>query len=162
MEFLPTRQRPAPAPESAGRQLLVRRALATGVDAVACYVVGVAPVIYVALLLSPSFGRLGEGTIAVSLGLLVAVYLTYCFTFEWLYGRTPGKTMFGLIVITENSEHIGLKESAIRNTLRYVDVLGVPPVVYVVGVASALVSPTGQRIGDRFAHTLVARSSGRL
>lgn len=161
MEFLPTRQRPAPEPESASRQLLLRRALATGVDAAVCYAVGVAPIIYLALLASTAFGRLGQGAIAISLGLLIPVYLTYCFAFEWLYGRTPGKTMLGLIVVTEGGDHIGFKQSAIRNILRYIDILGLPPAVYVVGLVSALVSPTAQRIGDRLADTVVARSSGR-
>jgi len=56
----------------------------------------------------------------------------------------------------EDGSQCTLRASAVRNLLRYVDLLGVPPLV--VGLASALVTG-GRRIGDHAADTIVVRST---
>lgn len=156
----PSATPPEPSLETASRRLLVDRALATVIDLALCYVAVVAPVVYVLLIASPDFGRLGPVAVAASLGLLVPIYLTYSFAFEWRYSRTPGKVNRSLMVATTDGEPCTLRASAIRNLLRYVDGLGVPPVVYLVGLVVALSSDRGRRLGDRAGDTVVVRPVG--
>ncbi|WP_139173549.1 RDD family protein [Natrialba sp. SSL1] len=157
-DLWPTSQPPTPRLETAGRQLLVDRALAAMLDLLLCYVVFVAPLVYIALLVSPQFGALGPVAVAISLALLVPINLTYTFLFEWKYSRTPGKVARSLMVTTAAGEPCTLRASAVRNLCRYIDGLGIPPVLYAVGLLTAGVSSTGQRVGDRAADTVVVRS----
>ena len=69
-------------------------------------------------------------------------------------GRTPGKRLAGLRVMTAGGEPVGLVTSAIRNVLRIVDIL---PTGYGVGVVSIFVTKRNQRIGDLVAGTVVVR-----
>ncbi|ELY99297.1 RDD domain-containing protein [Natrialba asiatica DSM 12278] len=137
------------------------RALAAGIDLGLCYVLLVAPISYVVLSVLPVLEAQGPVAVAISLGILVPVNLTYAFVFEWRYSRTPGKVARSLMVTTAEGEPCTLRASAVRNLLRYVDGLGVPPLLYAVGVLASAVSPSGQRVGDRLADTVVVRS-GRL
>ena len=49
---------------------------------------------------------------------------------------------------------INLRSSVLRNVLRIVDIL---PENYVVGLVSMLLSPSGERLGDHVAGTIVIR-----
>lgn len=156
--FLPTRIPPSAALGTAGtRSVLVDRAAAAGIDLAICYVLLELPVIYLISELFPGrFEALGTAGLALSLAFLVPVYITYSFFFEWRFSRTPGKVNRRLVVATADGAPCTLRASAIRNLLRYVDLLGVPPLV--VGLVSAVVSPSGRRIGDVAAGTLVVRA----
>jgi uncharacterized RDD family membrane protein YckC len=68
-------------------------------------------------------------------------------------GMTLGKRMVGIRVVDEEGDFAGFGASIVRNLLRVVDGL----FFYLVGAIFALTSPRGQRLGDRPAHTLVAR-----
>lgn len=79
----------------------------------------------------------------------------YFVFFELIWnGQTPGKRIIGLRVIRTGGYPIDLLSSAVRNLVRYVDIL---PGSYTVGVFSMLLSRQWQRLGDYAAGTLVVR-----
>jgi len=72
---------------------------------------------------------------------------------EWLWrGQTLGKKVMRLRVVDERGLRITFGQIALRNLLRFVDVL---PAAYFVGGTAALFSRRGQRLGDLAAGTLV-------
>jgi uncharacterized RDD family membrane protein YckC/thioredoxin-like negative regulator of GroEL len=95
-------------------------------------------------------------------GLIVG---TLCFTlFEWLYGATPGKLLLGLRVVKVTGQRCGLARALVRSILRPVDVLysGIAAIVngfsFGLPVLRFMEAPLCQRIGDKVAGTIVARS----
>ncbi len=86
----------------------------------------------------------------VRLGLVV-LYFTVA---EGAMGRTLGKAILGIEVRGENGGAITWKQSVVRNVTRLVDEM---PALYLLGLASILIGPRRQRVGDRFARTLVVR-----
>jgi len=96
-------------------------------------------------------------------GLLVALFVVAQFIVETGYfifwemvtnGRSPGKMLVGLRVVRRDGLAINLRCSVLRNVLRIVDIL---PENYVVGLISMLLSPSGERLGDHLAGTIVIR-----
>jgi len=72
---------------------------------------------------------------------------------EWMWqGRTIGKRVLRLRVVDERGLRLRFSQVAMRNLLRFVDVL---PAAYLVGGVAALASRKGQRLGDLAAGTLV-------
>jgi len=153
----PTRQRPEPDLDTTeNRSVLLDRGIATVLDLLVSYLLLEIPVLYVVSELAPAaFDALGGAAVILSLVLLLPVYVTYAFAFEWRYGRTPGKVNRGLVVVMAGGEDCTARAAALRNLLRYVDLAGLPPLV--VGVVVALVSD-GRRVGDLVAGTVVVRS----
>ena len=95
--------------------------------------------------------------------MLLAAFLLVQFLIEWGYflffelamgGRSPGKRALGLRVLRDGGRPIGLRESFVRNALRFVDML---PANYVVGLVTMVMSPEGKRLGDIAAGTVVVR-----
>ena len=82
---------------------------------------------------------------------LVVLYFTVA---EGATGRTLGKAILGIEVRGENGGAITWKQSVVRNVARLVDEM---PFFYLLGLVSILIGPRGQRVGDRFARTLVVR-----
>jgi uncharacterized RDD family membrane protein YckC len=138
--------------ESAGkRSVVVDRVLAAVIDLVVAYVLVEMPLIYgLSVVFPTTFQSLGAVAIQLSLVLLLPVWSTYSFAFEWQFARTPGKVARRLLVVTEAGEPCPLLPAAIRNLARYVDVLGV-------GVLLPLVAD-GRRVGDYLAGTRVVRT----
>lgn len=155
--LLPTTKRPTPdLATAADRAVLFDRAIAVLIDLLVCYVLLELPVVYVLLeLFGDEYARISGAVPLLSLAVLVPLYLTYSFAFEWRYGRTPGKVNRGLVVVMADGAPCTLRASAVRNLLRYVDVLGVPPLVVGLVVAAA---SGGRRVGDRVAGTVVVRT----
>jgi len=153
--LLPSRPPPVPALERAGNRGHLRdRAVATWIDVAVCYLTFVVPITFVpALLSAPPRAALNYPLLVLSVLLLVPIHMTYAFAFEWQYSRTPGKVARGLTVATVDGQPLSVWDSAVRNLFRYVDLLPGP---YLVGLASALLSERGQRVGDRAAGTVVA------
>lgn len=90
----------------------------------------------------------------VLLTLLVA--WSYFIVLEWLWeGRTLGKRMFGLRVISADGSPASFTAVLIRNLLRIVDFL---PALYGLGLLAIVVSPRSQRLGDLAAGTFVVRA----
>jgi uncharacterized RDD family membrane protein YckC len=138
-----------------GTEILVSRGTAAVIDLLICYFLIETPILYVIdVTFRQRVAELG-GLVVVSLALLVPLYLTYSFGFEWRYGRTPGKVNRGLLVVMEDGSECTLQASAVRNLLRYVDYLGVPPLV--VGLVVAL-KTGGKRVGDLAGDTVVVRT----
>lgn len=155
--FQPTKKRPTPAMDTVGdRGIIGQRGAAAAIDLAVCYFLIETPILYVVdFLFRSRVDQLG-GVVLVSVLLLFPLYITYSFGFEWRYGRTPGKVNRGLVVTMEDGSHCTARASAVRNILRYVDLL---PVVlpYAIGVATAVVTD-GQRAGDLAADTVVVRT----
>ncbi len=94
-------------------------------------------------------------TIGIWVMLDLFVTTTYFLTFETLFrGRTPGKRMTRLRVVSEGGSVLGWRQSLLRNLLRTVDSL---PTGYVVGFVAMLSSKRMQRLGDLVAGTIVIR-----
>jgi uncharacterized RDD family membrane protein YckC len=83
------------------------------------------------------------------------VFAGYDVLFEvFNFGRTPGKRLNGLRVVRVDGSPVAFFTSAVRNVLRLVDIL---PGMYLVGIATILVTRQNQRLGDVAAGTLVVR-----
>lgn len=156
--LLPTRRQPAPALGTAADwRVLADRVVATLLDLVICFLFLEAPVVYLLGELFPAqYQDLGGFIIVTTLVALLPIYVTYAFVFEWRYGRTPGKVNRRLLVVMADGSQCTLRGSAVRNLARYVDLLGVPPLVLGVVV---MLSSDGRRIGDHLAGTVVVRST---
>lgn len=108
-----------------------------------------------------AIGRISESTGLWGCALLLlaafALYYGYFLLFEALdNGRTPGKRLVGLRVIGDDGRPLTVQQAIVRNLVRIVDSL---PGVYGIGIASALLSPRAQRLGDLAAGTVVVRES---
>lgn len=103
------------------------------------------------LTLSSYLNAFGEGIFFVSMFLLEWFYPVL---FEVLWnGRTPGKNVFGIVVIHDDGTPVKWSASFIRNTLRAADFF---PFMYATGFVSTLLNREGRRLGDLVAGTVVA------
>lgn len=130
----------------------VRRGLAWLLDAA----VRLAILLLVGIVLGFSTA-FSEGGLGLKSGLL----LLLVFLLEWGYfvgsemlmsGRSLGKKVLGLRVVTMHGLPVGLGDSVLRNLLRGADFL---PVGYVLGVLCMLLDSKFRRLGDLVADTLV-------
>ena len=78
--------------------------------------------------------------------------MAYYAVLEGLFGATVGKRLAGLRVTDLEGRRIGWQAAILRNVARLLDVL---PVLYLLGGFLTLSSRQHQRLGDRFAGTLV-------
>ncbi len=93
-------------------------------------------------------------------GLFVLVTLlvgwSYFVLLEWLWeGRTLGKHLFGLRVISADGSPASFTAVLIRNLVRVVDFL---PAFYGLGLLAIVLSSRSQRLGDLAAGTFVVRA----
>jgi hypothetical protein len=92
---------------------------------------------------------------AVSVVSYFVISVVYAIVLEWRWrGQTIGKRLFGLRVIDVHGLRLQLPQIAIRNLLRFVDML---PFFYLVGGLTAVFSRNAQRLGDMAANTIVTR-----
>lgn len=155
LDIIPSKSPPPPNMETASPALLGKRGLATAFDVAFCYFTFDAVVFASVIGLFPEWSAANSDVLFVnSMILLIPIYLTFVFVMEWRFARTPGKMWQGLMVTTMDGELPSLTQSAVRNIVRYVDWL---PVFFVLGWLLARRSPSGQRLGDRLAGTLVVR-----
>ncbi len=96
-------------------------------------------------------------------GMILALFILVQFIVETGYfifwemvanGRSPGKRALGLRVVRRDGLPLDLRSSIVRNLMRIVDLL---PANYCVGLASILLSPQCERLGDHVAGTIVIR-----
>jgi uncharacterized RDD family membrane protein YckC len=129
----------------------VTRALAWSVDAAAIGMLSM-----MAAKLSQVFGAVSSdfaGALGVILYFVISV--GYGILLEWRWrGQTLGKRVMGLRVVDAQGLRLQLPQIAVRNFLRFVDIL---PALYLVGGAAAFLSRRCQRLGDLAANTIVAR-----
>jgi uncharacterized RDD family membrane protein YckC len=129
----------------------VTRALAWAVDAAAIAFAGMllAQVGKLVSKVSPDVAG------AISVAGYFAISVVYAIVLEWRWrGQTIGKRLFGLRVIDMHGLRLQLPQIAIRNLLRFVDML---PFFYLVGGLTAVFSRNCQRLGDMAANTIVTR-----
>jgi len=134
-----------------------RRALAYVVDLVVCYgvVLVIALVVVLAFMGDRTTKDLGTAAKAGS-----GVVLLALFAAQWIYfvvleartGRSVGKRVMGVRVVTTTGRPIGWRSAALRNLLRAADAL---PTGYLVGFASMAITSRFQRVGDLVAGTMV-------
>lgn len=86
--------------------------------------------------------------------LAITIILSYFIVLEGLFGKTVGKRLFGIVVVSRDGSAITMRQSAVRNLLRVVDGL----LNYVVGLIVMLLGEDRQRLGDLAAGTLVVRA----
>jgi uncharacterized membrane protein SpoIIM required for sporulation/uncharacterized RDD family membrane protein YckC len=98
----------------------------------------------------------GPWVIAILIASLFALFWGYYVLFEALWdGQTPGKRRLGLRVVRDGGYSITFAASAVRNLMRIVDLQ--PGLSYGIGMISAILSPSGKRLGDYAAGTIVVR-----
>ena len=107
---------------------------------------------------------LGLTTLLADPQLAGGAFMLVAFFGEWFYpvlfevykeGRTPGKMVMKLSVVTENGSPVGWHGAMLRNLLRVVDFL---PLFYGFGLVAILFNRRFQRLGDMVAGTLVVYS----
>jgi membrane protease YdiL (CAAX protease family)/uncharacterized RDD family membrane protein YckC len=81
---------------------------------------------------------------------LFSVAFNYFWVAEWKFGKTLGKAIVSIHVTTEDGERLRFGPATVRNIMRLVDVFGIGPIM--IGN-----SERHQRLGDRFAHSIVVR-----
>jgi uncharacterized RDD family membrane protein YckC len=94
------------------------------------------------------------GLAAAALGLWLALAIGYHTLLEWRYGRTIGKALVSIRVVSDDGTPPSLWSALVRNVARLVDWL---PLLYAVGIVAVLVSDSSGRIGDRLGGTAVVR-----
>lgn len=82
------------------------------------------------------------------------IAIAYYILLEGIAGGTIGKFVTGIRVVNEDGTKLDWSGAVVRNVARIVDAF---PYVfpYLVGAISVWVSPTQQRLGDRWANTVV-------
>ena len=81
---------------------------------------------------------------------LFSAWFNYFWFTEWKWGKTIGKAVVSIHVTGEDGGRPGFGPTTVRNVLRLVDILAIGPIL----IAN---SERHQRLGDRFAHTIVVR-----
>jgi uncharacterized RDD family membrane protein YckC len=148
-------------PGTAGAGAEPRRKYATGRRIVAA-LIDFIPLIGLYVLMVVAFGDVtsGENQFSVDLSggpllLYLLLSLAYFVVLEALTGRTVGKMIMGLQVVSLDGEPYDLAACLIRNVLRIVDGL---PAFYIVGLISVAVTSKKQRLGDLAAGTTVVEA----
>jgi uncharacterized RDD family membrane protein YckC len=89
-----------------------------------------------------------------ALGSLAVLTSLYFCVLEGLFAATIGKSAAKLTVLKSNGDSRCFSASFKRNLLRFVDWF---PLLYIVGAIAILLSSDRQRIGERFAGTVVTQ-----
>jgi uncharacterized RDD family membrane protein YckC len=101
---------------------------------------------------------LGQWVIALFILAEGVVSIGYFLLFEYLWnGSTPGKRVVRIRVIRNDGRPISFIDSALRNVLRFVDLIGG---VYPVGLVAMFIDSRNRRLGDLAAGTLVVEDAG--
>ena len=124
----------------------LRRILAFLLDGVLIGVLGL-PFI----LLGPVAGDL---ITLLFLSVYVLIGLVYALLLEGLLGYTPGKYLFGLVVVKSDGSQCTITASVIRNLAWIIDTL---PTLNLVAMVSIYLTEKDQRVGDLVADTVVAK-----
>jgi uncharacterized RDD family membrane protein YckC len=96
---------------------------------------------------------LGQWTIAAAILVYGCISMGYFILFEYLWnGATPGKRSQYIRVIRADGRPLSLFDSAVRNILRFVDILGD---IYPLGLVVMFLDPRHRRLGDLTAGTFV-------
>lgn len=98
-------------------------------------------------------GSTGQWLIALAILLYGLITIGYFILFEFLWsGSTPGKRSQHIRVIRSDGRPVSFVDAALRNILRFVDILGD---AYPVGLVFMFLDSRHRRLGDLAAGTLV-------
>ncbi len=98
-------------------------------------------------------GTVGQWLIALAILVYGIITIGYFILFEFLWsGSTPGKRSQHIRVIRNDGRPVSFVDAALRNILRFVDIVGS---VYPVGLAFMFVDSRNRRLGDLATGTLV-------
>ena len=157
----PSKPQPGPPPEpgratvARGEDLLGLRIAATSIDLAILLVVSVVLGVTIgeASVEGANFSyNLGGSGVAA----FIALAFVYYFGLEATIGRTVGKLLLGLKVISEDGDRADVVAVAVRTVLRVVDWL---PLMYLTGFVAAMATGIRrQRLGDLVAETVVVRA----
>ncbi len=109
------------------------------------------------------FRNIGRGSVGIMvtfmpfiLALLWMLVVVLVFSFlEGRYGRTPGKWIAGICVLSTNLRPCGFGRAIIRNLLKFVDGF----FNFLVAVLVTALTENWQRVGDLAAGTIVVRTT---
>jgi uncharacterized RDD family membrane protein YckC len=89
------------------------------------------------------------------------IAIAYYVLLEGIAGGTLGKFLTGIRVVNEDGTKLGWSGAVVRNVARVVDAFPyfLP---YLVGAVSVWASPTNQRLGDRWANSVVVTKESLL
>lgn len=89
------------------------------------------------------------------------IAIAYYVLLEGIAGGTIGKFVTGIRVVNQDGTKLRWSGAVVRNVARVVDAFpyGLP---YLVGAISVWASPTRQRLGDRWADTVVVTKASML
>ena len=140
------------------------RAFAKVVDLVVVAVVAGVSLLCSALLLVAGIDRWLDTDWGSRVGIRIAaalvVFIAAVFAMpmmEWLWrGRTPGKSLLGLRVVTDTGDDISLRHALVRGLLQLVEI---PTAL---ALFTALSNPRRQRLGDLAAGTIVIADSAEF
>jgi uncharacterized RDD family membrane protein YckC len=122
-------------------------------------VIGIFEGIVIALF-ATSQVQTSPGSTQIYLDLTLPLVLSALFAFgyylvcEGAWGRTLGKVICGIRVVSEDRSKASFGQAALRTLLRIVDGI----FAYLVGFIFMMTSDRRQRLGDRAAKTLVVRA----
>ena len=137
-----------------GRDLLARTLAGTRVTlAVAGAAAGVALAIGTlwGMIAGWCGGRIDEAMMRIVDALYALPFMFVVILLMVVFGRSIGKLMFGLRVVTPEGTRVPAGRIVLRNILRIIDLALVLPIFFV------FISPASQRIGDLAARTLVVK-----
>ncbi len=99
--------------------------------------------------------EVNDGLAIVVIIALFLIQFGYFLFFEIIMnGQTPGKRLFGLRVIKDNSYPLSPLDAVIRNLVRIIDFF---PLAYGVGVITMFTNTRAKRLGDFAASTIVVK-----
>jgi len=129
---------------------LASRALATVLDIAICAVFFAAFFYGAAMLFSGGgfvVSQLNMAAVIITIIAFLVVFTIYNIYFEVFEGgQTPAKHLCGLVVLSQDSERLGLAQSLVRNTLRIVDIFGFVAIIF---------NKEHRRLGDMLSLTIV-------
>jgi uncharacterized RDD family membrane protein YckC len=97
------------------------------------------------------------GVAALSfMGVYMLLFFLYYIVLEGAVGATVGKMAARIKVVREDGSPCGFGPAVVRNVLRVIDAL---PFLYIIGMILISRSDKKQRLGDRFAKTVVIKPS---
>ena len=127
------------------------RAVALLIDLVVMFALGATAMLVIAQL-GPALGGF-----ATALGWVAGFVIQFGYPaiLEWAFdGRTAGKWVVGIRVLSDDGLRIDFVQSVIRNLVRILDML---PLMYLVGGTAALIDGDRRRLGDIAAGTIVVK-----
>ncbi len=99
------------------------------------------------------FGQMSPMFFAIFL-LAISIQFIYFTLFEWYNGKSIGKIVLGLEVVTDDYDKISFIQSAARNSARYADMV---LMFYLVSIILIVSGTDNKRIGDYIAGTRVVK-----